>query len=194
MTNPHPLHAALFLTAGLTLAGLAHSAWMRSGRSQPFAIALDRGRTLGGRRLFGPNKTLRGFMMMPPASAASFATLAALLGADGIARANLWPLGAAAYAALGAWAGLWFMLGELPNSFIKRQVGVAPGAAARGRGAAFLHFAADRCDSILGMLLGVSLVVPLPLGTWGWMLLIGPGIHWAFSALLHRLGVKARAA
>lgn len=194
MTTPHPLHAALFLTAGLALAGVAHTAWMRSPVSRPFAIPLDGGRTVGGRALFGPNKTVRGFMMMPPASALTFAAIAALLGEDTLARVNLWALDPVAFAALGAWAGFWFMLGELPNSFIKRQLDVAPGEPAHGRIAALLHFAGDRCDSILGMLVGVSLVVPTPLGTWGWMLLIGPGIHWAFSALLHRLGVKARAA
>lgn len=194
MTDPHPLHAALFLTSGLAIAGFAHSAWMRSPLSRPFAIPVDGGRTFDGHRILGPNKTLRGFMMMPPASAAGFAALAAWLGPDGIARAGLWALTPAAYAALGAWAGLSFMLGELPNSFVKRRLGIAPGEAARGRVAALLHFAADRCDSIIGMLVGVALVVPLPLATWGWMLLIGPGIHWGFSALLHRLGVKARAA
>ena len=40
------------------------------------------------------------------------------------------------YAALGAWAGLGFMLGELPNSFVKRQLDVAPGMAPRGRAGA----------------------------------------------------------
>lgn len=194
MTQPNALHAALFLTAGLSFAGFAHAAWMRSAGSRPFAVPIDGGRTVRGQRLFGPNKTVRGFMVMPPAAAASFAALATLLGQDGLTRAGLWTFGPAPYAALGAWAGFCFMLGELPNSFIKRQLGIAPGHAARSRGAALLHFIADRCDSILGMLLGVALLVPLPAATWGWMLLIGPAIHWAFSALLHRLGVKARAA
>jgi hypothetical protein len=29
--------------------------------------------------------------------------------------------------------------------------------------------------------------------TWAWVLFIGPGVHALFSALLHHLGVKARA-
>jgi len=48
--------------------------------------------------------------------------------------------------------------------------------------------------SIIWMLVAVSLVVPTPWMTWAYVLLIGPGIHLAFSALLYRIGVKARPA
>jgi hypothetical protein len=57
-----------------------------------------------------------------------------------------------------------------------------------------LVFVVDRVDSILGMLVAISLVVPTPWMTWTYVLLIGPGIHLAFSALLYRIGVKARPA
>ena len=98
------------------------------------------------------------------------------------------------YAALGAWAGLGFMLGELPNSFVKRQLDVAPGQAPRGRVGALVSFIVDRTDSIIGMLIALSVAVPTPWMTWLYSLLIGPGIHLAFSVLLYRLGVKARPA
>jgi len=55
-------------------------------------------------------------------------------------------------------------------------------------------FVVDRVDSILGALIAVSVVVPTPPMMWAYVLLIGPGVHLAFSALLYRLGVKARAA
>jgi CDP-2,3-bis-(O-geranylgeranyl)-sn-glycerol synthase len=51
----------------------------------------------------------------------------------------------------------------------------------------------DRFDSVLGVLIVLSLLVPVPASTWVWVLLIGPGVHAIFSILLHRLGVKARA-
>lgn len=195
MTTVDPLRAALFLIVAFTMAGLMHSAWLRSSLSQRFAIPLDGGRTIRGRRVFGENKTVRGFAVMVPAAALSFAGIAALLARnDGAVPASIWALSIAQYAALGAWAGFAFMLAELPNSFVKRQLDIAPGQAPDTRTAALVCFAVDRLDSIVGMLVAVALVVPAPQAMWGWVILLGPGIHWAFSILLFRLGVKARPA
>jgi len=158
-------------------------------------LPLDGGLRVRGRRLFGDNKTVRGFVVLVPAAAAAFAGLFATLSTFAPERlSDLWSLSAGGYAALGAWAGLGFMIGELPNSFIKRQLGIAPGRAPRGSLAATACFLADRLDSIIGMLVAISIVVPTPPAMWLYVLLIGPGIHLAFSALLYRLGVKARAA
>ena len=55
-------------------------------------------------------------------------------------------------------------------------------------------FAVDRLDSIVGSLIAIALVAPTPWMTWVFVALIGPGIHFAFSVLLYRLGVKERAA
>jgi hypothetical protein len=51
----------------------------------------------------------------------------------------------------------------------------------------------DRFDSALGVLVVVSVLAPVPAMTWLWVLLIGPGLHALFSALLFRIGVKERA-
>src|SRR6185369_10256579 len=123
--RPDPLVAALFLIAALVIAGVAHSAWLRAPLSRRFLIPLDGGLRLRGRRLFGENKTVRGFMVMVPAAALSFAGLAAGLArfAPGV-NADLWSLTTRDFALLGAAAGVGFMLGELPNSFVKRQLDV----------------------------------------------------------------------
>lgn len=190
-----PLACALFLTVAFIVAGLAHSAWLRMPASRRLLIPLDGGTRLRGRRVFGENKTVRGFVVMVPAAAGAFAGLFALLSRVApAAAADLWPLSVSGYAALGAWAGLGFMLGELPNSFVKRQLDVAPGMSPRARLGATIVFVVDRLDSIVGMLVVVSLVAPTPRMTWLYVLLIGPGIHLAFSMLLYRLGVKARPA
>ena len=94
--------------------------------------------------------------------------------------------------ALGGIASFGFMLGEIPNSFLKRQLGVPPGGAPRGRLARLAAFCADRLDSILGMLLAMSLVVPTPWKMWMFVLVIGPGVHLLFSVALFSLGVKRR--
>ena len=192
MTALDPLACAIFLLAAFTLAGVAQTAWFASPVSRAFALPLDGGLRLRGRRLFGENKTARGFVVMVPAAAGAFALLAAWAGDR--SSAGLWTIPTSMYALLGAWAAIGFMAGELPNSFIKRQLDISPGESPRGRTWTALQFVGDRLDSGLGMLAAVSLVVPTPLQTWGYVLLIGPAIHWSFSFVLFRLGLKRRAA
>jgi len=195
MPSADPLLQALFIIVAFVLAGLAHSAWLRSPLSSRLSIPLDGGARVRGRRVFGDNKTIRGFVVMIPAAAIAFGLLFEAMSslAPG-ATSGLWPLTLRGYFALGAWAGLGFMLGELPNSFVKRQLDVAPGTAPRGRVAAFLAFVVDRLDSIVGMLLAITLAAPTPWMTWLFVIAIGPAIHLAFSVLLYKLGVKERAA
>src|SRR5207247_9533425 len=104
-----------------TLAGICQTAWLALPMSQRLAIPLDSGRTFRGRPLFGANKTVRGFVIMVPATGASFAALAGVLGGMRAGLAGLWPVSSADCGLLGTWAGFGFMFGELPNSFVKRQ-------------------------------------------------------------------------
>jgi len=189
------LARALFIVVAFVLAGLVHSAWLGSRWSRRLLIPLDGGARIRGRRVFGENKTVRGFVVMVPAAAVAFWLMylvAAAIAPSAIE--SLWHLSAVGYAVLGAWAGLGFMLGELPNSFVKRQLDVAPGQAPRGSVAAIVSFVVDRLDSIIGMLLAITLAAPTPWFTWVFVIVIGPAIHFAFSVLLYKLGVKERAA
>jgi hypothetical protein len=194
-TTVDPLRAAVFLITAFVLAGLVHSAWLRSRRSQRWNMPLDGGHTLRGRRIFGANKTVRGFLVMVPATAITFAALGTLAQlASNSAPTGLWTLTPAQFAALGAWAATGFMLGELPNSFVKRQLDIAPGEAPHSSAGTVIAFLVDRLDSILGMLAAVAIAVPTPWMTWAWVIVLGPAVHWSFSVLLFRLGVKARPA
>ena len=188
------LSAAVFLLLSMSAAGAVHVWWLTWATSDLLMQPLDFGRTFRGRRIFGDNKRVRGLIAMPIASGAMFALLGGLHRQlpDWLAR-GMWDLSTGRYALLGVAAGLAFMLAELPNSFLKRQLGVAPGETPGEGLARVLCVLLDRFDSILGVLVVISLLVPtLPL-TWAWVLFIGPGVHALFSALLFRLGVKARA-
>jgi hypothetical protein len=186
------LACAWFLIGAFVIAGMAQTAWFAARLSRRFAWPVDGGATFRGRRVFGANKTVRGFVVMVPAAAVAFALVATLI-RDPVA-AGLWPLSIPGYALLGACAGLGFMAGELPNSFIKRQLDVSPGDRARSPLIAALQFLIDRIDSGVGMLIAVSLVAPTPAMTWLLVLVIGPTFHWAFSLLMFYLGLKARPA
>jgi hypothetical protein len=89
----NPLSCALFLLQR-SLASVSQRV-ARDAGIRRFAVPLDAGRTLGGRRLLGDNKTVRGFMVMVPATGIAFALLASLLSAlPGLT--GLWPLSSAA--------------------------------------------------------------------------------------------------
>ena len=188
-----PAACAMLILAAFSGVGVAHAMWLRSPCSSRFMGPLDGGRICRGQRIFGANKTWRGFMVIVPAAGV------VLLG-FGLIRPTLppwlslgtWPLSSGQYGLLGLWAGLGFMAGELPNSFVKRQLGVPPGSAPARKWVKLLWFIVDHLDSIMGSLLALSLVVPVPFTTWCYVLLVGPWLHVAFSIALYGLGVKER--
>lgn len=185
--------SAVFIVASMSAAGAAHVLWLKSPYSKAFSQPLDFGLSIRGRRLFGAHKMLRGLMVMPFASALAFALF-------GSARtryptwlaAGIWELSASEYALLGLACGLAFMLSELPNSFLKRQLDVAPGEISGRWWLKPLCFVLDRCDSTFGTLLAVTATLPVSGETWFWVFILGPVSHGLFSALLHRFGEKAR--
>ena len=188
-----PLVCACFVVLAFVPAGLAHSLWLRGAWSARWRVPLDRGGTWRGVPIFGENKTWAGFVVLPLASAVTFAVLR--WATDRLSEEwseSLWPLSVGGYALLGGWTGLGFMAGELPNSFVKRQLGVAAGAAPTGRLTRALGFLIDRVDSIAGAFVAQAVVVPVGFRYAGYLLLVGPGLHWMFSALLYYLGVKRR--
>ena len=193
LAAPQGLPCALFLVATMSLAGVAHALWLRSKISRRLDGPVDLNLRLRGRRLFGPNKMWRGFAVMPFAAALAFCAVGSLRpDLPAWLSAGMWEISPALYAALGLACGFAFMLAELPNSFVKRQLDVAPGMAPRGRVLAAVFFLLDRVDSVLGVLIVVTAALPITPGTWAWVLLLGPGIHWLFSLWLYCLNVKAR--
>ena len=190
---PDPLAVALLIVMAFTVSGVLHVLWLRHPRSLRLKIPLDGGRTFRGKRLFGDNKTVRGLLIIVPATGLVFLCF-------GLLRTQfpawfsegIWPSPAPVYAAAGLLAGFGFMAGELPNSFIKRQCGIPPGGKPLRLHWRLLTGVIDRIDSILGMLVMLSLLLPVPWQTWIYLLAIGPGVHFLFSAWLFRLRVKAR--
>lgn len=177
----------LFVCLAVTTAGVAQVLWLRSPASRRFAGPVDLGRTLRGRRLFGDNKTWRGFLGMVPACAVAFPAWSLVV-------PGLWELSLPGYAGLGAACGLGFMAGELPNSFVKRQLDIPPGEAPRSPSWRRIGWVVDRFDSLVGGLAAISLVVPVTPGVWLGCLVVGPGVHASLSAALYKAGVKRRAA
>jgi len=135
-------------------------------------------------RWFGANKTLRGFLLMPVFSVPG-AWLACFL-AEG--RSLTVDLGAVSFLLLGLVIGFAYVLFELPNSFIKRRMGVPPGEESdRFR---FLFLFLDQMDSAIGAACAAVLVFRAPLETAAAMLLISPVIALLIKRVLYLSGLK----
>jgi CDP-2,3-bis-(O-geranylgeranyl)-sn-glycerol synthase len=103
---------------------LAHAPVLRFDLLRSLKRPLDGGRTIGGRRIFGDNKTWRGAVVMT--AGVELAALALHRSAG--YRARLPPgVRAAGPVKTGALLGIATVAGELPNSFAKRRLGLAPG-------------------------------------------------------------------
>jgi hypothetical protein len=104
---------------------IAHGPVMATDSLRALKRPLDGGRTFRGRRLFGANKTWRGALIMSGGAVAA----AHVLHRIGWYREKLPPeLVEAGPWKHGAAVGLAVVVGELPNSFVKRQLDIAPGA------------------------------------------------------------------
>lgn len=145
---------------------------------------LDGGGSFRGARIFGDNKTLRGALIYVVIS-----TLAVI--PQGIWRVPSLELFDYSKTLLpfamdvGFLLGLGWVLGELPNSFLKRQQGVAPGESGRWWNAVL-----DQVDSLIGSLLCLLPVFVAPWQVWALVLVICTGLHVAFNALFVLIGIK----
>jgi CDP-diglyceride synthetase len=124
-------------------------------------MPIDGGATFRGRRLFGDNKTWRG-AVVTIASTTVTAWLLAELHSCCWHLPSLVPFAETHAVAWGLLLGIGYIVGELPNSFVKRQIGIGPGE--RGSGFAGRAFwIVDQLDSLVGMLVFVSPVWQPPL-------------------------------
>ncbi|OGR04115.1 MAG: hypothetical protein A2284_09250 [Deltaproteobacteria bacterium RIFOXYA12_FULL_61_11] len=187
------LHLIAFLLGAFVLGGIAQTLWFRSPSCRLFAYPLDGGRTLRGRRIFGDNKTVAGFLVFVPVVSGSFALLGwltELQGLDFLSRVG-WPEQPLSLFFIGLAGSFGYMLAELPNSMIKRQFSVEPGARPTGW-LRYVTFAMDQGDSVLGALLLLHLAAPLPRTTWFSLLVLAAVVHWLFNVVLYLLGVKSK--
>ena len=152
------------------------------------ALPIDAGLSVRGRRLFGANKTVRGLLAMPLATALSNVAYAEIFGAP----SQPWNAAGASGAALwGGLLGLGYVLGELPNSALKRQLDVGPGFPARGR-LGPLFWVLDQVDSLAGIALVAAWVAPLPWTVLALLAALTLVVHPAVAWLMVLLGLKQR--
>ena len=176
LTSSHTLTALLIIFPGL-VGGVLHMVAVRFDWLPFLKIPLSK-------RLFGQNKTLRGFILMP-----LLAVPGAYLGYRVFADAALTvDTGSIHFVVFGLVIGLAYVVFELPNSFIKRRMGIAPGEESP-RFSWFFAFL-DQVDSSLGAALASIHLFNAPLLTGAGVVVAGPVIAFAMKKILFALNLK----
>ena len=175
----------------IILAGVMNMVWCKIKVCGFLKKPIDFGKDFrDGRRIFGDNKTFKGFIGM------------ILLG---IIFSLLWGIisennafiyehnyfyrnydSSPVYNILtGALSGLAYALFELPNSFIKRRLDITPGKNdVKGFKKVFFIFF-DQADSVFGCVLVVCIFCPLPIWYYFVYVIVGALTHIVFNMLLY---------
>lgn len=150
---------AIYLLLPLAVGGLVHGLTMKYGLVPFLAVPIDGGRHYRGKRIFGDNKTYRGVVVMAAGTALGYAIQAALHAFEGVRPYEVLDYTTPATWLVGAAVGGACMLAELPNSFLKRRLGIASGEAASGLWAA-IFYTVDQIDLVAGFWLVLLWVLP----------------------------------
>jgi len=131
------------LLASMALAGVV----LRYDLFPALRRPIDGGAVVRGHRLFGDNKTWRGLLTAVLGCTAMVAVQKYVIG-DRAGDLALIDYADVNVLALGVALGAGAIVGELPNSFVKRQLGLAPGEHARGAWGTVLYVL-DQVDWLL---------------------------------------------
>lgn len=186
-----PLIRVAWLILPVFAAGLAHVAALKAGALRALDRPLDGGRSWRGQPIFGRNKTWRGVFVMTLSSAVvMWLQAAAARRNPRVARVTAIDFARVPALQAGAVYGLGYVIGELPNSFVKRRLGLAPGA--RAPRLAGVQYAVDQLDSVVGCLIALrTFYRPTRSEVLG-AALLGAGLHVAVDASLYVIGIKRR--
>ena len=182
---------SLYLTLmPVILAGIANMIFCKSSLLDSVNQPIDAGRLLGdGRRLFGANKTWKGFWGM-----VVWGLLAQLIWSFFLARQPdleklhliyaHYPNKLATNFPLGILLGLAYVVFELPNSYLKRRLDISPGTTAKDAWK-YPFILLDQIDSLIGILLVLHLYISLDWAQVIGLLLVGTLTHLGVNRLLY---------
>lgn len=159
----HDFIAISYLFSPLLIGLTAHGFCIKFGWLDRFARPIDRGAAFRGKRLFGNNKTWRGVVATAIGTAMGFAMQVLVFdrfeSVEAYRLVNGPPL---LMIGLGLLLGSAAMISELPNSFLKRQLDIAPGKTANGL-LNLVFYVLDQIDYLLGVWIVFAFVIDVTL-------------------------------
>ena len=180
--------------ASAILAGIVNMAWCKSNILEATRKPIDGGnKFFDKKRIFGDNKTWKGLIGYIFLNIVMAVLVGAIYNLCSLNRFsfvyqnhantplfNVW---------LGFLIGLAYALFELPNSFLKRRLGIKPGKSATGW-KKVLFTILDQADSIFGICLVVCLFYPMTIWFYLLYVLIGSATHILLNVLLYLAGLR----
>jgi hypothetical protein len=162
---------SFFVLLPLLFSNMLHMFLVRMGIAEKLAIPV-------AEAVFGANKTIRGFLFVPVCNGVLTAFFF-----QNTADRNVWE-----NAWTGALFGLIYLISELPNSWIKRRLGIMAGQKSAKFPLLFLLM--DKMDSALGVT-----ITALLLFSWTWtealvFLALAICVHIFFSIVLVLFKIK----
>lgn len=190
-----PISKLAFLILPMILAGICNMAFMKLPLLSSWRIPMDGGKVLAdGERLFGDNKSWKGFFGMIIFTAfwlwvfELWAKSSPAIDALSLIPFRQWrfPFNGILYGAI--W-GLGYVLAELPNSYLKRRMKIAPGSSAEGPFKLFFTIL-DQSDSVIGCLLIMPIFYTPSLIDALVLLILASGFHYLTNVGLFYAGLK----
>jgi CDP-archaeol synthase len=179
--------SALWVFVPVLGAAVAHAPVLTFDMFKPLKKPLDLGATIRGRPIFGDNKTWRGALFMTGGVIAATALL------------SLWPwywhhlpdeIQDAGPWLYGVLLGLGVVLGELPNSFIKRRLGIAPGTQMRGPTGVLISVY-DQADFVPAVWLLLLPIWTMSVGEAAIVFAVVAAVHMVINAIAYAIGARS---
>lgn len=176
-------------------AGILTMVWCKLPVFQFAAKPMDGGLVFSdGRRLFGENKTwkgLFGYLLWGAVSGILWGIIChnvPFLEQNNFLYTN-YPNQFSYNLMIGLAFGAAYALCELPNSFLKRRVGIQPGKPA-GNNMSWLFFLLDQTDSLFGCVWILALVYPMSISFYCFFVFLGGITHIVINLCLYKLKLR----
>lgn len=188
--------AEMYLTLlPVIIAGSFNMIWCKLPFLKFLQKPMDGGKVLrDGKRIFGDNKTWKGFVGMLVLGTLFTVAWGLISGSSEFLEAHNFMYrnyaNTVGYNALAGFLfGLAYAVFELPNSFIKRRLGIEPGKK-RGKLSGAVNVFIDQADSVIGCVLVLSFLYPMSILFFAAYVLLGAATHIVINMLLYLLKLR----
>jgi hypothetical protein len=170
----------LYFIGPVFIAGIIHHLIVIKYNLLPFlAIPIDNNIQYRQKPLLGNTKTWRGIILVPLLTGVCCLVISNYIEIQTVFNPFI----------MGAVIGLGYALAELPNSFIKRRVGIQPGGQSKSK-YKIIFYIIDQIDSVLGAVMAMILIHRTSYIIYISIFVIGIALHCCVDVYLNLYGYK----